>query len=85
MWNRAVLQLLSGLSPFIGTACQWDCPPPDGKFLLINTGAYRSAAPESGGMKRAVLDRQSGTATFTFERDGKQVVEVWRITASKLR
>lgn len=84
MWSRALLLRLLGVVPLVGGACQGDCPPPDLKYLPIESGAYRTVA-EVGEVKRAVIDRQAGTATFTFQSRGKQVTEVWRITARTLR
>lgn len=84
MWSRAPRHLLLGLAAWVGGACQGNCPPPDLKYLPIESGTYRTVA-EVGEVKRAVIDRQAGTATFTFQSRGKQVTEVWRITARTLR
>lgn len=85
MWNRAILGLLVCLSPVLGGGCDGGCPPPGVEYLPIESGIYRGTSSEAVKMRRAVIDRQGGTATFTFERKGKQVVEVWRFTARTLR
>lgn len=86
MWNRAKLRLAFCLFPCLGGACigQGDCPTFELKYLPIKSGIYRSIS-EVGVEKRAVIDREAGTARFTFTSNGKQVVEIWRIAASKTR
>lgn len=84
MWNRTTLPLLVYLLIFLSQGCNSDCPRQDVEYLPIVSGTYRGASSWAVKGRRAVIDRQSGTATFTFERNGKQVVEVWRITTRKL-
>lgn len=87
MDSRVFLSALFFLSLFSVGACGFgDCPPLDPAMYPLKSGTYKGYPDpvfESGGTqpKVVVIDRQAGTATFTFERrDGKRVVEVWRLT-----
>jgi hypothetical protein len=85
MLNRSTLRPLVYLLPFLWGGCNGDCPRQDVEYLPIESGTYRGVSSEAVKGRRAVIDRQAGTARFTFERNGKQVVEVWRITARTIR
>lgn len=60
------------------------CPEVDPSQHPLKSGTYQilawaGSSPPPYRSGDAVIDVGAGTATFTFRRDGKQVVEVWRL------
>ena len=74
MRNRS---LASGLALIAVGALGSCCGSWGDHYLPLKSGAYMSVR---GAGFHAVIDRQAETATFTFLRDGKEVVEVWKLT-----
>lgn len=87
MDSKLFLRGFLALTTLVLGTCGWgDCPEPVKKDWPLKSGAYPGIVKTVSGWMllklpaRAVIDRQAETATFTYERDGKQVVERWKIT-----
>jgi hypothetical protein len=85
---------LASLFLFATQACVLGMPDtepcPDGDEAFIEDGAYRSAGdvgvgpseptfPHQAAQRTLEVDRAAGTVTISWDRDGTQVVETWRI------
>jgi len=73
----------------LGSGCElgWKCPEYDSWSVSVNSGTftgkvndYRSGQPPTAVDKKMVVDRAAGTATISFLRNGKQVVETWKLS-----
>jgi hypothetical protein len=83
MWNKSFLSGL--LLVTLGSGCGFgSCP--DYEPVSLASGNYKGLVSDqrSGQIlsveKRIVIDRAAGTATISFVRDGKQVVETWKLS-----
>lgn len=84
--------MLCGLLFLIGSGgCEltWKCPAVDTTPSPLKSGTYegsvhdnRVAGASVTVTKQVVVNREAGTATITFTRDGKQVVETWKLSPS---
>jgi hypothetical protein len=75
-------RLLIPLLIALGSCHDAECPTLDAPVIALQSGTYSTYATDGYPTKRVVVDRQAGTATFTFPRDGKLVVETWMLSDS---
>lgn len=81
---RAVVWLAAALGascdvPREGREVQWVV---SGQYMSRGAERANSALPHGDEHKSMVIDREAGTVRIEYERDGRRVVETWRIAES---
>lgn len=77
--------LLCAIALLASGGCGLTCPEVDGKPSPLLSGTYEGNVNDHRGAgvtvtKTVVVNREAGTATVSFVRQGKQVVETWKLT-----
>lgn len=70
-----------------GCGLTWKCPDTGGQPSPLLSGTYEGDVYDNRNdpfsvtvKKTVVIDREAGTATISFVREGKQVVETWKLS-----